>query len=98
LFFVALLDGVLVGTVMGGYDGQRGWVYSLAVSPPARRQGIGTALMHHEERELAKRGCPKVNLQVLAPNAATVAFYQKVGYSAEERVSMRKLLAPPLAE
>lgn len=92
LFFVALEDGVLVGTVMGGYDGHRGWVYSLAVAPDARRQGIGAALMHHLERELAARGCPKVNLQVLASNADTVAFYKKLGYAVEERVSMGKLL------
>src|SRR4051794_39428901 len=75
LFFVARLDGRLIGTVMGGYDGHRGWVYSLAVGPEMRRKGIGTALMRHVERELASRGCPKVNLQVLASNAATVAFY-----------------------
>src|SRR5262249_9733670 len=80
LFFVAVLDGAVVGTVMGGYDGHRGWVYSLAVRPEMRRRGIGAALMCHVERELARRGCPKVNLQVLASNAATVAFYQKVGY------------------
>src|SRR5436190_1499248 len=94
LFFIALLDGALVGTVMGGYDGHRGWVYSLAVSPRARRRGIGTALMRHIEQELARRGCPKINLQVLATNAATVAFYQKLGYAIEERVSMGKLLEP----
>jgi ribosomal protein S18 acetylase RimI-like enzyme len=50
LFFVARLDGRLVGTVMGGYDGHRGWVYSLAVGPEVRRRGIGTALMRHVER------------------------------------------------
>ena len=92
LFFVATLDDRLVGTIMGGYDGHRGWIYSLAVGPEVRRRGIGTALMRHVERELAGRGCPKVNLQVLASNAATVAFYEKLGYSVEERVSMGKLL------
>jgi ribosomal protein S18 acetylase RimI-like enzyme len=92
LFFVALLDGVLVGTVTGGYDGHRGWIYSLAVSPETRRRGVGTALMRHVEQELAKRGCPKINLQVLASNAGTVAFYQKLGYRVEERISMGKLL------
>jgi ribosomal protein S18 acetylase RimI-like enzyme len=97
LFFVALLDGALVGTVMGGYDGHRGWVYSLAVSPPARRRGVGTALVRHVERELAARGCPKVNLQVLTSNAGAVEFYRKLGYAVEERVSMGKLLAPPSA-
>jgi ribosomal protein S18 acetylase RimI-like enzyme len=92
LFFVALIDDVLVGTVLGGYDGHRGWVYSLAVSPLARCKGVGTALMRRVESELVVRGCPKVNLQVVASNAATVAFYQKLGYAVEERVSMGKLL------
>jgi ribosomal protein S18 acetylase RimI-like enzyme len=95
LFFVARLDGALVGTVMGGYDGHRGWVYSLAVEPQARRRGVGTALMTHVERELALRGCPKVNLQVLATNASTVEFYRKLGYAVEERVSMGKVLTSP---
>jgi ribosomal protein S18 acetylase RimI-like enzyme len=94
LFLVARLDGCLAGTVMGGYDGHRGWVYSLALRPDLRRPGVETALMLHVERELASRGCPKVNLQVLATNAATVAFYEKLGYSVEERVSMSKVLRP----
>jgi ribosomal protein S18 acetylase RimI-like enzyme len=98
LFFVARLDGLLVGTVMSGYDGHRGWVYSLAVGSEVRRRGSGTALMQHVERELASRGCPKVNLQVLASNAATVAFYEKLGYSVEERVSMGKLLGRGVVE
>jgi ribosomal protein S18 acetylase RimI-like enzyme len=94
LFFVARIDGTVVGTVMGGYDGHRGWVYALAVRPESRRRGIGSALMKHVEKELAERGCPKVNLQVLATNAATVAFYRKLGYAVEERLSMGKLLEP----
>ena len=93
LFFVALVDGALVGTVMAGYDGHRGWVYSLAVDPPARGRGVGTALVRHVERELAARGCPKINLQVLAANAGTVEFYKKLGYAVEERISMGKILA-----
>jgi ribosomal protein S18 acetylase RimI-like enzyme len=92
LFFVAVLAGAVVGTVMGGYDGHRGWIYSLAVRPDVRRKGIGTALVKHVEQELAKRGCPKVNLQLLASNAATVAFYRKLGFAVEERLSMGKVL------
>jgi ribosomal protein S18 acetylase RimI-like enzyme len=92
LFFVAVLDGAVVGTVMGGYDGHRGWVYSLAVDPRARRRGVGTAMMKQLERDLAARGCPKVNLQVLSSNVETVEFYKKLGYSVEERISMGKLL------
>jgi ribosomal protein S18 acetylase RimI-like enzyme len=92
LFFVALLDGSLVGTVMGGYDGHRGWIYALAVSPEARRRGIGTALMRHVEQTLEERDCPKINLQVLAAHVEVVSFYEKLGYQIEKRVSMGKVL------
>jgi ribosomal protein S18 acetylase RimI-like enzyme len=95
LFFVALADGQLVGTVMGGYDGHRGWIYSLAVSEAARRQGIGGQLMRRVEHELAEKGCQKINLQLLATNSATVDFYRRLGYAVEERISMGKLLVPP---
>ncbi len=92
LFYVAVLEGRIVGTVMGGYDGHRGWIYSLAVDPEVRRRGIGAALMRHVEQALKQRGAPKINLQLLATNAATVEFYKKVGYTVEERISMGKLI------
>ena len=93
LFFVAVEQGQIVGTVMGGYDGHRGWIYSLAVADNRRRQGIGTALMRHVERELAARSCEKINLQVVSTNAAVVEFYRRVGYAVEERISMGKVLS-----
>jgi len=92
LFFVAEMDGLIAGTVMGGYDGHRGWIYSLAVAPELRGGGIGTALVRRAEEALARMGCPKVNLQVFQSNAGAVAFYEKLGYRVEERVSMGKIL------
>ena len=92
LFFVATVEGRVVGTVMGGYDGHRGWIYSVAVDPHSQRQGIGSALLRHAEEALIERGCLKVNLQVRASNAAVIAFYAKLGYAVEERVSMGKRL------
>jgi ribosomal protein S18 acetylase RimI-like enzyme len=92
LFFMATVDGAVVGTVMGGYDGHRGWVYSLAVDSRHRCRGIGTALVRRLEEALAERGCLKVNLQVRASNARVVAFYEKLGYGVEDRVSMGKRL------
>ncbi len=92
LFFVAEKNGGLLGTAMAGYDGHRGWVYYVAVAPEARRQGIGAALMECVERGLAEVGCPKLNLQVRAENVGVVAFYKKLGYVIEERVSMGKRL------
>ena len=92
LFLVAVMEERVVGTVMGGYDGHRGWIYSVAVDPNHQRQGIGSAMLRHVEEALIERGCLKVNLQVRASNAAVIAFYAKLGYAVEERVSMGKRL------
>ena len=92
LFFVALDGEDVVGAVLAGYDGHRGWLYSLAVAPSHRRHGIGTRLVRHAESVLARRGCPKLNLQVRADNAGVVAFYESLGFASEERISMGKLI------
>ena len=92
LFFVAVVEDRVAGTVMGGYDGHRGWIYSLCVNPEFRHRGMGSALMRHVEGELARLGCPKINFQVLASNSSTVPFYKKLGYTVEERISMGKVL------
>ena len=92
LFFVAAEDGKVVGTIIGGYDGHRGWIYSLAVDSRFRRRGIGRSLVQHLERILSNRGCPKINLQVLAGNAEVTNFYEKLGYKVEPRISMGRIL------
>jgi len=92
LFFVATRDDAIVGTVMAGYDGHRGWLYSLAVDPHVRRHGIGTKLVAHAEGALAARGCPKVNLQVLPDKAEVVRFYDALGYHTDPVVSLGKRL------
>ena len=92
LFLVAELDGRVVGTTMAGYDGHRGWVHLVAVSPESRRRGIGRALMAEAERRLAALGCPKLNLQVRGTNRGVVAFYERLGFVVEDRVSLGKRL------
>src|SRR5262245_18802757 len=59
LFLIAAINGTVVGTVMGGYDGHRGWVYSVAVKPQYRHRGIGSALLRRLEAALTERGCLK---------------------------------------
>ncbi|MDX2166190.1 MAG: GNAT family acetyltransferase [Deltaproteobacteria bacterium] len=93
LFLVGEDAGRIMATVLAGYDGVRGWIYHLAVAPSARRRGHGAALMRAAEAALAARGCPKVNLQVVAENAGVVRFYERLGYAVEPRVSMGKVLA-----
>ncbi|MET3230033.1 UNVERIFIED_ORG: ribosomal protein S18 acetylase RimI-like enzyme [Burkholderia sp. 1263] len=92
LFFVAVLGERIVGTVMGGYDGHRGWLYSLAVDASLRRHGIGTRLVAHVETALTERGCPKLNLQVLSAKADVRAFYEALGYRADAVISLGKRL------
>ncbi|WP_323121008.1 GNAT family acetyltransferase [Burkholderia alba] len=92
LFFVATCGGRIAGTLMAGYDGHRGWLYSLGVGHGARRLGIGRALIAHAEAALAARGCLKVNLQVLPGNDDACRFYETLGYRFEERISFGKPL------
>ena len=94
----APLEDAVVGTAVGGYDGCRGWVYSVAVKPAFQRRGIATALLRRLEEALAERGCLKVNLQVRETNRGVVAFYEKLGYGVEARVSMGKRLYDPGGE
>lgn len=92
LFLVAVRGEVLVGTVMAGYEGHRGWINYLAVSPQQQRQGIGRRLMAAAQAELEKLGCPKINLQVRASNTAVLAFYQALGFATDDVVSLGKRL------
>jgi putative hydrolases of HD superfamily len=92
LFFVALKEQTAIGAVMAGYDGHRGWIYSLAVLPTHRKTGIGTALLAHAENKLAGLGCMKINLQILEENKDVEAFYIANGYGTEKRISMGKVL------
>ncbi|WP_213879010.1 GNAT family acetyltransferase [Pseudomonas sp. dw_358] len=90
LFFVALADDEVTGTVLAGYDGHRGWLYSVAVHPAHRGKGLGARLVHHAERALTQLGCMKINLQILRANEGVTAFYEALGYSTEPHISMGK--------
>jgi ribosomal protein S18 acetylase RimI-like enzyme len=92
LLLVGIVEGAVVGAVIAGFDGVRGWIYHLAVAPEWRRRRFATQLVRAAEFGLRKLGCPKVNLQVRATNSAVVAFYQSVGYEIEERLSMGRPL------
>ena len=92
LFLVAELDGVVVGSVMGGYEGHRGWVNYLAVDEAQRRSGLGRRLMDEVETRLRALGCPKLNLQVRNDNHTALAFYAKLGFAVDDAVSLGKRL------
>ncbi len=84
--------GKVIGTIMAGYDGHRGWLYAVAVDAASQRSGLGTALVEEACLRLHARGCVKVNLQVRAGNEAVAAFYRKLGFAEEPRISMGRSL------
>lgn len=88
LLYVALERGEVVGTVLLGYDGHRGWIYSLAVHPGRRKRGVGSGLLAHALDRLTELGCRKVNLQVIDGNDAALGFYEANGFAVERRISM----------
>ena len=94
LFLVADDDGQIVGSIMGGYEGHRGWINYLAVDPSLQKQGLGRDLMDAVEARLLDKGCPKINLQVRTGNDAVIAFYEAIGYSNDECISFGKRLIP----
>ena len=92
LFWLAEGADGIVGTAMAGYDGHRGWLYSVGVHPRLRRTGLARALVAHAEAELAARGCPKINLQVRTSNHGVMEFYRRLGFTVDDVASMGKRL------
>jgi ribosomal protein S18 acetylase RimI-like enzyme len=80
LFLVAEQRERIIGVVMGGWDGRRGWVHHLAVAGDARGQGVARDLMAALEGALRAIGCLKVNLLVREGNSAARALYRALGY------------------
>jgi ribosomal protein S18 acetylase RimI-like enzyme len=88
LFLVAEHDDEIVGTVIGGWDGRRGWIYHLAVKPQHQRRGIGTGLVLEVERRLVAKGAKKVNAQVYKSNKQSSEFFKAIGYEAQPDLVM----------
>jgi ribosomal protein S18 acetylase RimI-like enzyme len=91
-FLVGELEGRIIATCMAGYEGHRGWINYLAVSPQYRRQGFATQMMLEAERTLKNAGCPKINLQIRSSNTDVIAFYEAIGFKKDDVVSMGKRL------
>ena len=92
LFLVGILGNSLIATVMGGYEGHRGWINYLAVHPDFRENGYGQEIMNSVETKIREMGCPKINLQIRRGNDKIAFFYQKLGFTNDHVVSMGKRL------
>jgi len=90
LFLVGFIGNRLVATVMGGYEGHRGWINYLAVKPELQGQGYGREMMLEIEKRLLAIGCPKVQLQIRSTNSKVIDFYRSIGYVSDEVVGLGK--------
>ncbi|MBK9925820.1 MAG: GNAT family acetyltransferase [Anaerolineales bacterium] len=92
LFLVGIENDVLVGAVMGTYDGRRGWINHLAIHPNYQGRGYGAAIVAQLEERLRKKGCQKLNLLIEPKNAKVQHFYETLDYQREELIFMEKWL------
>lgn len=92
LLLVGVEAGAVVGSVLAGYEGHRGWINYLAVLPSRRGRGLGRELMAAAEAQLAGLGCAKINLQVREGNDAARRFYEAIGYGQDPVISYGKRL------
>jgi len=92
LFIVAEHNGQLLGSVMAGYDGHRGWIYYLSVLPQYQSQGLGKSLVQQAEQRLRSKGCPKIQLMIRHDNSGVQDFYRTLGYEQAEVVVLGKRL------
>jgi len=89
LFFIAESEGKIVGTVMTGYDGHRGWLNYLGVHPGHRGTGCGRILIEYSIQKLKDLDCPKINIQVRNSNITVKDFYKKLGFIEHDVTSMQ---------
>ncbi|MBR0451975.1 MAG: GNAT family N-acetyltransferase [Oscillospiraceae bacterium] len=87
--FVAEDNGKIVGVIIAGNDGRRGYIYHTAVHPDYRHQGIGTKLVDAALEALHSVGINKVALVVFSRNEDGNAFWEKIGFSERHDLSYR---------
>lgn len=93
MIFVASKGGRIIGSIMAGHDGHRGWLYYLGVATAFRRRGLGSQLLRHAEAWLGERSVPKVQLILRETNLAAGNFYARNGYHPNPCRIMQRWLA-----
>ena len=86
---VAEVQGRVVGSIIGTFDGWRGNIYRLAVHPDHRRQGVARALVAEVEKRLAQQGAKRITALVEKDHPLPMAFWESVEYRVDERIVRR---------
>ena len=83
---VAEIDGQIVGSIIGSFDGWRGNIYRLAVHPQYRRRGFARALVAEVENRLRQQGAKRMTALVEKDHSWATAFWESVGYGLDQRM------------
>lgn len=86
LFLVYEIDGRITGTVIGGWDGWRAWIYRIAVDPRHHRKGVGSSLISEIVKRLESKGSKRFRALILAENAASKSLFKSVGFKLHENI------------
>ena len=87
--FVAIEEECIIGIIMAGHDGRRGFIHHTAVLPQYRNQGIGTALVSHAMEALESERIHKVALVAFSHNEIGNAFWEKIGFTLRDDLNYR---------
>ncbi|QSX05095.1 GNAT family N-acetyltransferase [Sedimentibacter sp. zth1] len=87
--FVAEKDNVIIGVILSGHDGRRGYIYHIAVAITERENGIGSVLLESAMNALKVEGINKVALVVFAKNTIGNSFWGKRGFTVREDLIYR---------
>jgi len=86
--FVATADGMIVGSILAGHDGRRGYIHHLAVHPSCRRRGLGRALVAQATCALLSVGIQKAHIFIFNNNAVGIAFWKSVGWNPRDDIAV----------
>ncbi len=95
--FVAEERGEIIGAILAGHDGRRGYIGHTAVASAYRRQGIGRKLAEAAVEALKAQGINKVNLVVFARNKEGNAFWESLGFTQRQDLVYRNLALVDMA-
>lgn len=86
LSFVCEIERKIIGTVLCGHDGRRGYIYHLAVDSAFRKQGIGKQLMTYALGKLHRQGITKCHLFLYNDNEEAILFYENTGWKRRDKL------------
>ena len=91
---VATSEDRIVGTLLCGHDGRRGFLYHLGVAPAFQRQGIGRTLVESCVARLEASGIPRTTIHIFATNESAIKFWQSIGWHFRPDLAVMQIQSP----